>query len=432
MLSQVVRSRLSRGGLLAKLAIIGSGISGLTAAYILKDIHEVTIYEADNRFGGHAHTHEIRESEEKQVNVDSGFIVHNERTYPYLLRIFKELGIKTQETEMSMSINCKGCGLQYAGGRGAKGILAQPAKLFDPRFVMMLIEVPRFYREAKKLLKDDSKREMTWGEFLERFKFSKYFIRHYAVPVVSCVWSSGDGDSLQYPARHLFQFLQNHGMLELGNSPIWRTVVGGSHRYVEAIIEKLPNSRINDSVKAIRRFDNYVEVTSEKMVSNYDYVIIATHANTAAKILVDATLEEAKNLAAIGYSTNQTWLHTDSKLLPDLMPARASWNYMMGSCSGETEKVLVSYWMNLLMRLNTDKDYVVTLNGAGQVAEDKVIAKMTYEHPVFTLQSVVAADYLKSAGGSRLAFAGAHLGWGFHEDGARSGVEAARKFGGTW
>ena len=432
MLSQVVWSRLSRGGLLAKLAIIGSGISGLTAAYILKDIHEVTIYEADNRFGGHAHTHEIREPEQKQVNVDSGFIVHNERTYPYLLRIFKELGIKTQETEMSMSINCKGCGLQYAGGRGAKGILAQPAKLFDPSFVMMLIEVPRFYREAKKLLKDDSKREMTWGEFLERFKFSKYFIRHYAVPVVSCVWSSGDGDSLQYPARHLFQFLQNHGMLELGNSPIWRTVVGGSHRYVEAIIEKLPNSRINDSVKAIRRFDNYVEVTSEKMVSNYDYVIIATHANTAAKILVDATLEEAKNLAAIGYSTNQTWLHTDSKLLPDLMPARASWNYMMGSCSGETEKVLVSYWMNLLMRLDTDKDYVVTLNGAGQVAEDKVIAKMTYEHPVFTLQSVVAADYLKSAGGSRLAFAGAHLGWGFHEDGARSGVEAARKFGGTW
>ena len=421
---------------MAKLAIIGSGISGLTAAYILKDIHEVTIYEADDRFGGHAHTHEIQESEHKFVYVDSGFIVHNERTYPYLLRIFKELGIETQETEMSMSINCKGCGLQYAGGRGAKGILAKPTKLFDPRFLKMLIEVPRFYREAKKLLSDDSKNNLTWGEFLKSNKFSQYFVKHYAIPVVSCVWSSGDGDSLQYPAKHLFKFLQNHGMLELGNSPIWRTVVGGSHRYVEAIIKKVPNSRVNDPVKAIRRFENNVEVTSQSGIANYDYVIIATHANTALKMLVDANSEEAQNLAAISYSSNQTWLHTDSKVLPDLMAARASWNYMMDNCSNKsndaTNQVLVSYWMNLLMRLNTDKDYVVTLNGAGQVSEDKIIAKMSYEHPVFTLESVAAAEFLKSAGGSRLAFAGAHLGWGFHEDGARSGVEASRKFGGTW
>lgn len=417
---------------MAKIAIIGSGVSGLTAAYILRDTHEVTIYEADDRFGGHAHTHQILESEEKTVNVDSGFIVHNERTYPYLLRIFRELEIETQETEMSMSINCKGCGLQYAGGRGVKGILAKPSKLMDPRFIKMLIEVPRFYREAKRLLNDDSKKEVTWGEFLETQRFSQYFIQHYAIPVVSCVWSSGDGDSLQYPARHLFQFLQNHGMLELGNSPVWRTVVGGSNRYVEAIINRLPDCRVKDSVRAVRRFDNHVEVTSENEVSNYDFVIIATHANAALKILVDSTQEEQRNLAAIGYSSNQTWLHTDRKVLPDLIGARASWNYMMDSCSGNSSKVLVSYWMNLLMRLNTIKDYVVTLNGAGQVAEDKVIAKMNYEHPVFTLESTKAAEFLRSAGGDRLAFAGAHLGWGFHEDGARSGVEAARKFGGTW
>lgn len=419
---------------MAKIAIIGSGVSGLTAAYLLKDSHEVTIYESDLRFGGHAHTHRIQESNTKEVNVDSGFIVHNERTYPNLLRLFKELGINTQETEMSMSINCKGCGLQYAGGRGIKGILAKPIKLIDPRFVKMLIEVPRFYREAKKLLDTASKNETTWGEFLEVNKFSQYFIKHYAIPVVSCVWSSGDGDSLQYPARHLFEFLRNHGMLELGNSPTWRTVVGGSQRYVESIIKLMPNAKSNDAVKAVRRFDNHVEITSQSGVVNYDFAIIATHANTALKILVDATTEEAKALAAMPYSTNQTWLHTDSKVLPTLSGARASWNYMMEDCGkdSKTSKVLVSYWMNLLMRLDATKDYVVTLNGLDQVDEDKVIAKMEYEHPVFTLKSLEAARYLKTAGGPRLAFAGAHLGWGFHEDGARSGVEAARKFGSNW
>ena len=405
---------------MSKIAIVGSGVSGLTAAYLLKGIHQVTLFESDNRYGGHAHTHNV-----DGLGIDSGFIVHNERTYPNLLRIFKELGIPTQKTEMTMSIDCKGCGLQYVGGRGAKGILAKPIKLFDPRFLMMLIEVPRFYKAARKLLVKPENNLLTWGEFLAEQKFSNYFVKHYAIPVVSCVWSSGDGDSLEYPAKHLFEFLNHHGMLELGNSPIWKTVVGGSKTYVDAILELIPDKRLA-KVNSVKRFTDYVEVNDER----FDYVIIATHANSALEILVDADQIERENLAAISYSKNKTVLHTDASFLPTPIKARASWNYAMANCNENSNQVLVSYWMNLLMNLPGDKDYLVTLNG--NVTNEKIIAKMEYEHPVFTVDALKAAEFLRNAGGPRLAFAGAHLGWGFHEDGARSGVAAARKFGATW
>ena len=405
---------------MTKVAIVGSGVSGLTAAYLLKDLHQVTIFESDNRYGGHAHTHSVN-----GLRVDSGFIVHNERTYPNLLRIFKELNIATQVTEMTMSIDCKGCGLQYVGGRGAKGILAKPSKLIDPRFIKMLIDVPKFYKQARKLLETDFDSSVTWGEFLKQNKFSDYFIKHYAVPVVSCVWSSGDGDSLQYPAKHLFEFLNHHGMLELGNSPIWKTVVGGSNTYVEAILNLITDKRL-ERVESVQRFNDYVEVNGER----FDYVVIATHANSALEILKDASQEERSYLSDITYSKNQTTLHSDNSVLPTPNKARASWNYSMADCHKDSSRVLVSYWMNLLMRLPGETDYIVTLNG--EVSPEKKIAEMQYEHPVFTVKALKAAEYLRSAGGERLAFAGAHLGWGFHEDGARSGVAAARKFGSNW
>ena len=404
---------------MTKVAIVGSGVSGLTAAYLLRDLHKVTLFEADQRFGGHAHTHTV-----EGQRIDSGFIVHNERTYPNLLRIFKELNIKTQETEMTMSIDCDGCGLQYVGGRGAKGILAKPIKLLDPRFIKLLIDVPRFYKQARKLLQTDLDSKVTWGEFLEANNFNEYFKKHYAIPVVSCVWSSGDGDSLKYPARHLFEFLNHHGMLELGNSPIWKTVVGGSNTYVEAILNLISDKR-NEKVTSVKRFSDHVEVNGE----SFDFAIIATHANAALEMLVDASAEERAKLADFGYSSNQTILHKDSSMLPTPNNARASWNYKM-DCKDTQNKVVVSYWMNLLMQLKGNADYVVTLNA--DVDADKRIATMKYEHPVFTVEALEAAKYIKGAGGPRLAFAGAHLGWGFHEDGARSGVEAARKFGAKW
>ncbi len=413
-------------------AVIGSGVSGLTAAYVLKGTHEVALFEADSRFGGHAHTHELTGSDGRVRHVDSGFIVHNERTYPNLLRIFGELGIETQPTEMSMSIRCEECGLQYAGGRGFKGIAAQPWRLLNPRFLRMLLEVPRFHRTARSLLAGELDAKMTWGEFLTHGKYSEYFIRHFAIPLVSCVWSSGDEDSRAYPAKHLFEFLSHHGMLTIGNSPTWRTVIGGSQTYVAAIIAQLPSARRNARVTAVKRHVDCVEVTTASGTERFDYAIIATHANSAAELLVDASDAERTDLNAITYSQNATWLHTDEAVLPNARGARASWNYLMQRCADDANAVLVSYWMNRLMRLDGPAQYVVTLNATGRVDASRVIARMQYEHPVFTTDAVEAAQRLKLAGGPRLAFAGAHLGWGFHEDGARSGVEAAKKFGATW
>ena len=202
-----------------EVAIIGSGVAGLTAAYALHRDAQVTLFERDDRFGGHAHTHAVRDSSGAEFAIDSGFIVHNERTYPTLLRLFGELGVATQPTEMSMSIRCDGCGLEYAGGRGAGAVLSQPRRIADPRFARMLLEVPRFHRAARRLLADDSSMGPDWGTFLRVGGYSAYFIRHFALPLVSCVWSSGDADTRRYPARHLFAFLANHGMLSIGGSP---------------------------------------------------------------------------------------------------------------------------------------------------------------------------------------------------------------------
>jgi len=414
-------------------AVIGSGVSGLTAAYVMRQSHAVTLVESDSRFGGHAHTHDVLASDGTTLPIDSGFIVHNTRTYPNLLRLFRELGVETKPTEMSMSVVCEGCGLEYVGARGPRGLFAQKRRLVDPRFLRMIVEVPRFHRRARALLASGGADGMTWGEFLKRGRFSEYFIRHFAVPLVSCVWSSGDEDTRAYPAVHLFRFLENHGMLAVSGSPPWYTVVGGSRTYVERVIATLPDVRVGTPVAAVTRRADGVEIcTADGTVSRFDKVVIATHADDALRMLTDATPEEEADLAAIRYSENHTWLHTDRAVLPRLANARGSWNYRKGACDAEQRQVLVSYWMNYLHRVEAPDDFVVTLNADGQVDPATVIAKMIYHHPIFTLKAVAAAARLREAGGERLAFAGAHLGWGFHEDGCRSGVEAAKRLGATW
>ena len=423
----------SREFVVPSVAIIGSGVSGLSAAYALRHTHDITLFERDTRFGGHAHTHSITGTDDLVRRVDTGFIVHNERTYPNLLRIFSELGIATQETEMSMSVRCASCGLAYAGGRGLPGLFAQPRRALDARYLRMLSEVPRFHRAARTILARDSEAELTWGEFLQVGHYSSYFIRHFAVPLVSCVWSSGDEDTLRYPARHLFEFLDHHGLLSVGNSPTWRTVVGGSATYVDAIVKQLPDARTGVGVRAVQRHNDGVDVTLETgETTRFDSAIIATHADDAFQMLTDATPGERADLGSIPYSRNTTWLHRDDSVLPVEPGARASWNYAMDSCDGGSSAVLVTYWMNHLQRLQSPDQYMVTLNPAGRVDESTVLKRMEYAHPVFTRVAVAAAERLRASGGPRLAFAGAHLGWGFHEDGARSGIEAALKFGAQW
>ena len=414
-------------------AVVGGGISGLTAAYLLSRTHEVTVFEGDARLGGHAHTHEVALGDGRSAGVDSGFIVHNERTYPHLVRLFRELDVPSQQTEMSMSVTCDGCGLSYAGGRGVRGILAQPRRAVDPRFVRLLTEVPRFHRAARDVLAGAGDEALTWGGFLARGGWSEHFVRHFAVPLVACVWSSGAGDAIAYPARHLFAFLEHHGMLSVGGSPTWRTVTGGSATYVERLRARLPDVRTGAPVTAVTRHADGVDVrTDAGGLQTFDRAVVATHADEALELLVDATPEEKDWLGSIHYSDNETWLHRDGAVLPANAAARASWNYRMRSCSARADRVLVSYWMNRLHGIPADEPVVVTLNPGDDVDPATVIAAMTYRHPVFTTAAVAAAQRLRAAGGERLAFAGAHLGWGFHEDGCRSGVEAAGRWGATW
>ncbi|GAA1642051.1 FAD-dependent oxidoreductase [Kribbella alba] len=413
-------------------AVLGSGISGLTAAYVLSRTHAVTLFEADDRPGGHAHTHDVTDSAGTPLRIDTGFIVHNERTYPNLLRLFAELGIRTQPTEMSMSVHCDGCGLEYAGGRGPGALFSQSRRTVDRRFLRMLAEVPRFHREARAVLAagDDL---LTWGDFLKRRKFSPYFVWHFAVPLVSCVWSSGSVDAARYPARYLFRFLEHHGMLSVGGAPRWRTVTGGSRTYVDAVVDRIDTVRTSTPVRAVLRHDDAVEViTADHHPTEFDRVVVATHADTALDLLGDATPEEKSLLGEFRYSVNPTWLHSDTSVLPASDRARASWNYRMRGCQQDEPQVLVSYWMNRLQSLQSADEHLVTLNPDGWVDPATAVKRMTYTHPVFTPESVAAAPALRAAGGVRLAFAGAHLGWGFHEDGCRSGVEAAARLGGAW
>ncbi|USQ80660.1 NAD(P)/FAD-dependent oxidoreductase [Ornithinimicrobium faecis] len=423
-----------------QVAVIGAGISGLTAAYALRATHDVTLFEADDRLGGHAHTHDVPTAGGGVVPIDSGFIVHNERTYPTLLRLFRELDVPTRQTEMSMSITCDGCGLSYAGGRGLPGIVgglglrgrddARHAAALLP----LLRQVPQFYRAASALLETPASTwDPTLREFLGRHLFSDHFVRHFVVPLVSCVWSAGDLDSAAYPARHLFRFLDHHGMLRVSGSPTWKTVVGGSRAYVDRLAARLPDVRRGCAVRAVTRHEDGVEVTTEDgRRTAYDQVVVATHADQALDLLADADPVEKEALAAYCYSVNHTLLHTDTSVLP-APRARASWNYRMSGCRQDAPGARVSYWMNRLHGLEPSvADHVVTLNAGTDIDPDRVVAEMAYAHPVFTRESVAAAAVLREAGGTHLAFAGAHLGWGFHEDGARSGLAAATRLGARW
>ncbi|PWI16869.1 amine oxidase [Streptomyces sp. Act143] len=415
-------------------AVLGSGVAGLTAAHILARTHHVTLYEADDRLGGHAHTHELTSPVDGRVHrVDSGFIVHNRRTYPHLLRLFDELGVATQESEMSMSVRCEGCGLEYAGARGPAGLFAQPRNLLRGPYLRLLSEVPAFHRAARRLLAEGGEEGFTLGEFLDRHGFSAYFRTHFMTPVVSAVWSCDAATAQRYPAAYLFRFLEHHGLLSVGGSPVWRTVRGGSRSYVDRIAERLPEIRTGTPVRAVRRHADGAEVTAEDgTTASYDSVVIAVHPDQALRLLADATPQEKEVLGAFRYSRNATLLHTDTALLPRARGARASWNYLMPSCEAGADRVRVSYDMNRLQRLDAAERYVVTLGGDDRVDPGRVLARMVYEHPVYTPESVAAQRRLPELNGPVCVFAGAYHGWGFHEDGCRSGTEAAAALGEVW
>ena len=415
-----------------RVAVIGSGVAGLTAAYVLQRRHDVSLFEADDRLGGHAHTHELLAPDGRPVAVDSGFIVHNARTYPTLLRLFAELGVETQPTEMSMSVRCDGCGLEYAGARGVSGLFAQPRSLGRAPYLRMLAEVKRFHRQARRVL-DAASDELTLADFLACGGYSAYFTSHFMVPVVSAVWSAAPDVALRYPARYLFQFLDNHGMLQVTGSPEWRTVVGGSRTYVQRAAKELTAVHLSTPVQAVYRHAEGVQVRDHSgELHVFDKVVIATHADQALRLLADPSPLERRTLGAFRYSRNETLLHADTSVLPSAAGAQASWNYLLPSCDASSARVVVSYDMNRLQHLPTSSRYVVSLNAADRIATSDVVAAMTYEHPIYTTESLAAQQRLPELGDGRTAFAGAYHGWGFHEDGCLSGLRAAQSLGVDW
>ena len=415
------------------IAVIGSGVAGLTASYVLSARNRVTLFEADTRLGGHAHTHFVDRGDGMVVGVDCAFLVHNDRTYPTLCRLFAELDIATNDTDMSMSVRDDAIGLEYAGARGVGGLFPSAGNLARPRYLRMLLEVKRFHRAATQLIDDepdDGSDLEPLGAFVERHGLSDYFVERFMTPLVAAVWSCAPGEAMRYPARYLFLFLQHHGMLSVFGSPTWRTVVGGSASYVEAIATRVHEIAAGVPVRAVQRVpEGVVVTTADGALRQFDAAVIATHPDQALLMMATPTPAERAVLGAIPYSTNHAQLHTDDSVLPRRTRARASWNYLV---TPNADDVLVTYDITRLMRLPGPRRFLVTLGGRDRIDPASVIAEMTYDHPMYTPESVAAQRLLPTLDDDRVVFAGAYHGWGFHEDGAASGLRAAERLGAHW
>ena len=421
-----------------RLAVVGSGVAGLTAAYVASRTAQVTLYEADTRLGGHADTHLLTDpATGRALAIDTGFIVHNQRTYPVLLRLFAELGIATQESEMSLSTSDEETGLEWAGALGARGLFPTRANLCDARYLRMLAEIPRFHRRARRLLDLGEGRERadtTLGDFLDQGGFTPYFRRHFVEPLVAAVWSCDPAVAADYPAAYLFTFLRHPGMLGVFGSPTWRTVTGGSRTYVERVASAIEASggtvRVGTPVVEVAEGDTLVRVRTATDEERYDAVVVAIHPEQALALLADPSPVQRKVLGALPYSRNTALLHTDTRLLPNARNAWASWNFRRPVV--DQHSVLVTYDLTRLQRLPTPTRYLVTLGGERLVDPATVIARRDYAHPLYSPTSVAARERLDEVDTPRVRFAGAYQGWGFHEDGARSGLAAVEGLGLHW
>lgn len=422
----------------SRLAVIGSGAAGLTAAYLLSQRYCVTLFEADDRLGGHAHTQRVQAPDGASLAIDTGFIVHNDRTYPTLLRLFDRLGVATSETDMSMSVRSEISGLEYAGALGMSGLFPTWRNLGRGRYLLMLAEIKRFHTLAQRVLEDESDDEPL-GDFVGRAKLSPYFRTNFLLPLVAAVWSCDATTAERYPARYLFAFLDHHGMLSVFGSPQWRTVQGGSATYVAAVAEHIVARGgqlvLSAPVTGVVETDEGVRVSTADRDEVFARAVIATHPHQALSMLTSPSPLQAQVLGSIDYARKSAVLHTDETLLPRATRARASWNYQIREDGSE---VAVTYDLTRLMRLPHGDAvpgrprYLVTMGRTDLVHPRSILAAMAYEHPIYDLRSVAAQKLLPTINTGKIAFAGAYHGWGFHEDGAASGERAARLFGGLW
>jgi predicted NAD/FAD-binding protein len=412
-----------------RIAVVGSGIAGLGCAWLLSRQHEVVLFEADDRLGGHTHTHAVEQAG-RTYAIDSGFIVFNPPNYPYFTRLLAELGVVTQAGTMSFSVQSERTGLEYNAG-DLTGLFCQKANLVSPRFWRMLSDLRRFYREAPALLeRTDAGPDL--GDFLAEHGYGEAFIDEHLVPMASALWSSPSAQVMKFPARYLVQFMANHHMLQISDRPQWRVVTGGSSSYVRALQSRwTADVRVNCAVRKVARGDTGVDVHFDGGAERFDQVVMACHSDQALALLDAPSDAERDILGAIGYQKNETVLHTDARLLPRHRRAWAAWNAHVPAAAGD--ECTVSYCMNLLQSIDSPEPFVVTLNRTAAIDPAKILARMSYAHPVYTRASVAAQQRRAEINGvDRLWYAGAYWSWGFHEDGLRSAVDVAAALGVVW
>lgn len=410
-----------------KIAIVGAGVSGMVAAHLLHTRHDVTVFEASDYAGGHSNTIRV-DTPEQTHHVDTGFMVFNDRNYPSFERLLGQLGVASQPTSMSFGVSDGHGDFEY-NSASPNGLFAKRAHLATPWFHRMIADLVRFNRAARELLRRTNA-DISLGDWLEQRRFSEPFVQRLIVPQVSAVWSADLSQARSFPARFLAEFLDNHGMLALRGRPSWRTVAGGSERYVRALIgpwrERL---RLGTPVQAIERREDQVLVKPHRgEMERFDEVVIATHSDQALELLADADAREHEILGTMPYQANEAVLHSDSSLLPRRRRAWASWNYHL--LEEPRGSAAVTYHMNRLQSLKADRELCVTLNRTEAIDPAKVIRTIPYAHPVYTSDGIHARTRrAEICGRNRTHFCGAYWGWGFHEDGVVSALQVAERFG---